>query len=245
MSNQGCPPGSQVTGIDDFGLVTCAVDQNTQYTAGVGLDLAGTEFFVRESGISTSMLADAVVTSPKIEGGAVTTPKMADASVTTEKLTNAAVTTAKLANLAVSTSKISEQSVTTSKLANASVTNLKMGPAAIKTANIEDGNVTTAKLADNAVTGAKVLKSEVQLRVASCAVGTYITTVNEDGTVVCGTPTGGDFVVSDQACPPGERVTGADVNGVITCTPDVDTTYDGTDFALSNQICPLSQGLRF
>ena len=45
----------------------------TQYTAGVGLDLAGTEFL--SAARFPFNVGDAVVTSPKIEG-AVTTPKM-------------------------------------------------------------------------------------------------------------------------------------------------------------------------
>ncbi len=50
---------------------------------------------------------------------------------------------------------------------------------------------------------------------------------------------GTDFAVSNQACGPGDVVTGVDAAGNVTCAPDVDTdtTYDGSDFAVSNQAC--------
>ena len=36
---------------------------------------------------------------------------------------------------------------------------------------------------------------------------------------------GTTFTLSNQACQLGERVTGIDVNGLVTCELDVDTTY--------------------
>ena len=85
------------------------------------------------------------------------------------------------------------------------------------------------------------MRAEVQLRVDACPAGFFITSVNEDGSVVCDTFNGATFALSDQACPAGERVTEIDDNGQIVCVPDVDTTYSGADFAISGQNCGAGQ----
>jgi hypothetical protein len=91
---------------------------------------------------------------------------------------------------------------------------------AIGSVEIADGSVTSADLAGGAVTSAKI---------ASDAVGS-----NEaDATQV-------QLRVSDN-CSPGSSIRTIGSDGTVTCEADDDTTYDGTDFALSNQGCVAGQ----
>ncbi len=46
-----------------------------------------------------------------------------------------------------------------------------------------------------------------------------------------------------QSCSSGQQVTGIDTNGAVTCATDANTTYSGTNFALSNQQCSSGQQL--
>ena len=58
LADQNCPLGERVTGIDATGNVVCVIDENSEYTAGAGLTLAGSEFLVSDSGITTAKIAD-------------------------------------------------------------------------------------------------------------------------------------------------------------------------------------------
>lgn len=80
--------------INDEGFATVGTDilNYTQfggaslYTAGAGLELVGTEFFIESLGVVDTMLAPDSVTTTKILDQAVTTEKLADGAVTQEKL---------------------------------------------------------------------------------------------------------------------------------------------------------------
>ena len=52
--------------LDDNGKAYVAVPAATAYTAGDGLDLAGTEFSIAENGVVTTMISDGAVTDAKI-----------------------------------------------------------------------------------------------------------------------------------------------------------------------------------
>ena len=52
--------------LDDNGKAYVAVPAATAYTAGSGLNLAGTEFSIAESGVVTTMISDGAVTDAKI-----------------------------------------------------------------------------------------------------------------------------------------------------------------------------------
>ena len=80
--------------INDEGSATVGTDNlnytqfggATIYTAGAGLELVGTEFFIESLGVVDTMLAPDSVTTTKIVDLAVTNDKIADATITQEKL---------------------------------------------------------------------------------------------------------------------------------------------------------------
>jgi len=73
------------------------VDNDTQYTAGSGLQLSGGAFSIAAKGVSTAMLADNAVTSAQIADNAVANSEIADNAVTTGKILDGTVTKADLA----------------------------------------------------------------------------------------------------------------------------------------------------
>ncbi|NDC26070.1 MAG: hypothetical protein EB078_11125, partial [Proteobacteria bacterium] len=81
---------------------------------------------------------------------------VADASISTNKIENLAVTTGKINDLAVTTVKINDLAVTTGKIADGSITAAKIPDSSITTAKLNDGLVTTAKISDGAVTTQKI-----------------------------------------------------------------------------------------
>ncbi|MBN2128306.1 MAG: tail fiber domain-containing protein [Sedimentisphaerales bacterium] len=62
------------------------VDNDTQYSAGAGLTLAGTVLSIADGGVTNAKLAASVVTTDKIVDGSVTTADLANASVTPAKV---------------------------------------------------------------------------------------------------------------------------------------------------------------
>lgn len=66
--NGVCPSGSSIRVINADGSVACEIDDdsNTTYSAGAGLELAGTTFQVATSGIATAMLNNGAVSNAKI-----------------------------------------------------------------------------------------------------------------------------------------------------------------------------------
>ena len=157
---------------------------------GTGLTLTGTEFSVTAGGITTTELANLSVTNAKLGLDSVSTDRLQNAVVTTPKLAAEAVTEPKLASDAVVAGKVAENVITARELALD----------AVETANLLDG----------AVNAAKVDPSQVQLRVDPCPAGSFIASVNVDGSVNCGTFDGSTFALSDQGCGPGEQVVGVD-----------------------------------
>jgi len=74
------------------------VDNDTQYTAGVGLQLSGTVFSIQAKGVATSMLADNAVTSDKIANHAVDWSEIAPYAVDSTRLADNAVHTNNIVN---------------------------------------------------------------------------------------------------------------------------------------------------
>ncbi|WP_223789334.1 TLD domain-containing protein [Marinicella meishanensis] len=117
--------------------------------------------------IQSQFIADDAVGSLQIVDGSIGTSDIANQSITTPLLADSAVAANQLANAAVGTSKLENAAVTTVKIADAAITQ--------------------SKLADDAVGADQVMPSEVQLRVANtCSVGSFIQSINPDGSVVCG-----------------------------------------------------------
>ena len=108
-------------------------------------------------------------------------------------------------NGGIATDMLADSAVTSAKIAPSSVGSLGLVDGAVITAKLADGSVTSSKLAANSVTtsallnasvtASKVDSTQVQLRMDSCPAGEYITSVNENGTVVCGLPDGASFAL--------------------------------------------------
>lgn len=73
----------------------------------------------------SDVLADASITTSKLQSNVVTTAKLATSSIETDLINTDAVTTAKLADTNVTTAKINDLAITTAKLTDASVTSVK------------------------------------------------------------------------------------------------------------------------
>jgi hypothetical protein len=59
----------------------CGTDEDTTYTAGAGLSLAGTAFGIADDGVTTPRIADAAVTTAKLATGAVASAQIADGAI--------------------------------------------------------------------------------------------------------------------------------------------------------------------
>ena len=147
----------------------CAADQDTTYSAGAGLTLAGSVFSVADLGVTTAKLADSAVTSVKVQDGAIGTVDLADNGVTTPKMADNAVTSAKIADATISLADLGQNGCTGNQIlkwngtawacAADQDTTYSAGAGlnlSGSTFSLADQAVTTAKLADSAVTSVKV-----------------------------------------------------------------------------------------
>ncbi|MGV6852741.1 MAG: tail fiber domain-containing protein, partial [bacterium] len=170
-----------------------------------GLELADnvvTSVKLADGAVTTAKLANGAVNTAKIAGSAVTPAQIADGAVTTAKLANGAVNTTKIAGSAVTSAQIADAAVTTAKLANGAVNTAKIAGSAVTSAQIADGTIATADIASQAVTRTQIAantiqklqidSSSIQERVTgTCAAGSSIRSIAQDGTVTCETDDAG------------------------------------------------------
>lgn len=123
---------------------------------GSTLELVGSQFRVKDLGITEGKLAAGAVTEGKIGSGAVTESKIGSGAVTATKLGADAVITSKIADLNVTEGKLASNSVTDSKIATGAVTEGKLGTGAVTEAKIGTGAVTVDKIGSGAVTSGKI-----------------------------------------------------------------------------------------
>jgi phage minor structural protein len=81
---------------------------------------------------------------------------LADASISTAKIQNLAVGNAALANASVTNAKIGNLAVGTGQIADAAITNAKIANLAVDGAKIKDASITNAKIANLSVDNAKI-----------------------------------------------------------------------------------------
>lgn len=126
------------------------------------LEIASNAISVVAGGIGTTELADASVTSAKIDTGAVGSTQLDTGAVIEAKIGASAVTSAKIASGAVGSTQLSDGAVTQNKIFDASVVSAKIADGAVVEAKLGSLSVSTGKLQDGAVTNAKIGSIAVQ-----------------------------------------------------------------------------------
>ena len=143
---------------------------------------------VAEGSITTSKMADAAITGPKLAARSVTAAKIELAAIITELLADRSVTEQKIALLAITTALLADEAVTEAKLSDGAVTSAKLGAGSAITEKIADKAVTTAKLADTGVTTGKiangaVTKAKLGSDVTAAALGGAVPSVTKTATL--------------------------------------------------------------
>jgi hypothetical protein len=156
------------------------VDDDTTYSAGAGLDLAGTVFGIADGGVTTSKLAGSAVTSAKIADGTIALADLGQngcAGSQVLKWNGAAWACADDVDT-------NSGGTVTSVATGAGLTG---GPiVGAGTVAVAVGGITSSLIANGAVGLAQINTAEVQARVGgACAVGQYLRGINPDGSVVC------------------------------------------------------------
>jgi hypothetical protein len=107
--------------------------------------------------IDTAAIADAAITTLKIDVGAVGSANLADLAVVSAKIADAAIVSAKIGDLQVTTGKIGDLAVNSAKIANLAVTSGKIANLAVGSLQIADNAVVRGKIAAGAVTTENLL----------------------------------------------------------------------------------------
>ena len=153
-----CVPGSAIRVVNQDGTVACETDDNTTFTAGAGLNLAGTVFSLADLG--------------------VTTPKLADNAVTTAKIADGTIALADLGANGCSPGQVMKSNGTTWACAADTDSGGDITAVAAGAGLAGGGTTGGVSLA--------VDTTAIQSRVTGvCAAGNSIRTVNSNGTVVC------------------------------------------------------------
>ena len=132
---------------------------------------------VNPGAITNELLGTGAVTETKIGTGAVTTDKLGAASVTEAKLGTGAVTADKIGASAVTEAKVNNGAITADKLDTGSVVEAKIGSGAVTTDKLGGTAVTTAKIANNAVGTSQLANGAVGVAQAGGALLTEVDTI--------------------------------------------------------------------
>lgn len=109
---------------------------------------------VAEGSITTSKMADAAITGPKLAARSVTAAKIELEAIVTELLADRSVTEQKIALLAITTALLADKAVTEAKLSDGAVTSAKLGAGSAIEEKIADKAVTKAKLGSDVTAAA-------------------------------------------------------------------------------------------
>lgn len=176
-----CPAGSLISAIHEDGSVACAVDKNTVFTAGSGLELNGTSISLPTNCAGGQLLkfdaaagswscADeyryvlASVPGALIETGSVATAALADKSVTRAKLAADGCTTGQVLKYSAATSRWEcDADLVGTFVAGAGIDisagSISLEPLGVKTAFIDAKAVTLDKLGGTCATGQVIKRS--------------------------------------------------------------------------------------
>jgi hypothetical protein len=140
-------------------------------TVSGGLQKAGDDISIANSGVTTAKIADGSLTSGKYASGSVLTAAVGNAQITQQKLSGDSVGSAQVIGGSIGTSELASDSVTnvkidnlavsTAKLQDSCITAAKVATGAILTAAVGDDQITNAKLADDCVDSAQIANGAI------------------------------------------------------------------------------------
>jgi hypothetical protein len=216
-----CPPGQYVRAVLQDGTVTCGSDAGgagTVTSVGTGAGLSGGpitssgSIAVATGGISSAMIADGNVTSAdildtqvqrRVVGSCATGQYVRvvnqDGTVVcgTDAGGSGATGTVTTVNTGPGLTGGPITAVGTVAIATGGVTSTLIADGTIASVDIAPGAVDSAAIANGSVLATDIDASQVQRRVGgSCALGNFVRSVNQDGTVVCSTDSQGSGTVT-------------------------------------------------
>lgn len=137
------------------------VDNDTTYTQGPGITIAGTVISVATGGVTSAMIADGaiagvdigidVITATHIAPGGVMSAEIADSSVTSVDIAADTIAAVDIATGAVTSAEILDGTVAAADIANDSITAAQIAVGAVTSAEILDATVTSADIAADTI----------------------------------------------------------------------------------------------
>ena len=165
------PASGQVLEWDGIGWAPAA-DNDTTYTGGTGLTLAGTQFsldltyadnrYVNEGQTAGGDLT-ATYPNPTIANNAVNSAKILDGSVALADLAANAVDSTKIVDGGVALADLATGSVNSAKIVDGSVALADLASNSVDSTKIVDGGIALADLASGSVNSAKIVDGSVAL----------------------------------------------------------------------------------
>lgn len=223
-----CTAGSAVRSVSADGSVVCEDDDVGVTRVDTGAGLAGgpvtvtgtlsiatggvTSAMLLDSTIAGIDLGDAIVTAAKLAADAVTSAKILDGTIATLDLADGAITSAKLADGAVTSLKIADGTIVPADLSFAAgdITGVSVTAGSGLTGGAASGEATLG-------VDAAVLQKRVS---SSCAAGSSIRAIAQEGTVTCETDddAGGDITAVTVTT--GSGLTGGGTTGALNLAVD-------------------------
>jgi hypothetical protein len=147
---------------------------------------------VGDNSVYGGSVVDGSLTGADLLNNSISSEKLVTGSVTTEKINDQAITSAKIANNSVLSEDIQNLTIQGEDIATGAIGSMQILDQDINEADLKIGAVSSSRILDGTITQADVDSTSIQRRVsASCAAGSSIREINQDGTVTCETDDSG------------------------------------------------------